>query len=164
MTTGKPYTLEYRVRHKDGHYLWLRSRNVVYSGSLQGKTLIYAVIQDITELKALQTDLQTVVEAFSSGVGVFQYTDALHLIRQNARMASLSGCVENSLPASAPLSALLQTHMQSGLSITEHARLLTPDGSEVSVRIFTVSTRDANGVNEYLVAENAPQKTRKFRS
>ncbi len=55
--TGKPYMIDYRVYHKNGSLLWMRSHNSIYPGPEAGTSRVFAVIEDISELKALQARL-----------------------------------------------------------------------------------------------------------
>jgi len=56
--TGKPYMIDYRVYHKNGSLLWMRSHNSIYPGPEAGISRVFSVIEDISELKALQTRLE----------------------------------------------------------------------------------------------------------
>lgn len=56
LQTRQPFTIEYRVRHKNGQLLWMRSLNTIYPGAEPGKDRIFAVIEDITELMELRAN------------------------------------------------------------------------------------------------------------
>ena len=67
LKTGKPFTIEYRVSHRDGHTLWMRSLNSVYPGPSLDVKRIFAVIQDITELKTLNL----LIDNLPVGIGAY---------------------------------------------------------------------------------------------
>jgi two-component system, cell cycle sensor histidine kinase and response regulator CckA len=54
---GRPFDLEYRFRHKDGRYIWLRSRSTaIYDHD--GVRLVEGMLSDVTERKVLEESLQ----------------------------------------------------------------------------------------------------------
>ena len=87
--TGKPYTIEYRVYHKNGGIRWMRSLNSVYPGPSQEINRIFAVIQDITELHALHSQMDTFTNTLPIGLGVYSITDKPIVRFENRRMKEL---------------------------------------------------------------------------
>jgi PAS domain S-box-containing protein len=51
--------LEYRVRHKDGHYLHMSSKSVVIPGEQDGESLVLFIIRDISDRKKFIHELET---------------------------------------------------------------------------------------------------------
>jgi PAS domain S-box-containing protein len=53
------YEVEYRYRHKDGHWIWVNARGIVVSRDAQGKpTRMIGTREDVTETKVMQDQLQ----------------------------------------------------------------------------------------------------------
>jgi PAS domain S-box-containing protein len=58
LKTNKPYVREYRIRHKDGHPIWIQARGHILC-DLQGKVeYIYGVFFDITEQQQAEEALR----------------------------------------------------------------------------------------------------------
>jgi diguanylate cyclase (GGDEF)-like protein/PAS domain S-box-containing protein len=54
----KAYEVEYRIRHKNGHYLWYYDRGTVTKRESNGKPLILqGIVFDISESKKIETEL-----------------------------------------------------------------------------------------------------------
>lgn len=89
LDTQQPYTIEYRVFHKDGRVLWMRSHNVLFSSSATGPARIYSVIQDITELKRLQAQALQKLEGLPLAAGVYALESAQpSILLENRLMAA----------------------------------------------------------------------------
>ncbi len=57
--------LEYRVKHKDGHWVWLRNKDTVFKRDKQGRVhQVLGVIEDITEQKSIWQSLEKNVALF----------------------------------------------------------------------------------------------------
>jgi len=57
------YEVEYRIQHKDGHYLWYYDRGTVTKRDEQGKPLyIQGIVFDITESKTIEDKLVDMAE------------------------------------------------------------------------------------------------------
>jgi PAS domain S-box-containing protein len=69
--TGRPFTLDYRVYHKDGRLLWMRSHNSIYPAPEPGVSRIFAVIEEITELKTLRSAVVRSRGAFLSRMQLY---------------------------------------------------------------------------------------------
>jgi PAS domain S-box-containing protein len=53
------YEVEYRYRHKEGHWIWVNARGIVVSRDAQGKpTRMIGTREDVTETKVMQDQLQ----------------------------------------------------------------------------------------------------------
>ncbi|MFN8413636.1 MAG: GAF domain-containing protein [Anaerolineales bacterium] len=56
--TGDPFRIEYRLRHKDGHYVWIKEDASIILGD-DGKPMFWqGVLLDISEQKKAEEDLQ----------------------------------------------------------------------------------------------------------
>jgi len=51
-------SIDYRVKHKAGHYLFVSSKNVLIPGVEEGKELILTIIHDITERRNAMEELE----------------------------------------------------------------------------------------------------------
>lgn len=57
------YEIEYRIQHRDGHYIWYYDRGTVTKRSVEGKPLMLeGIVFDITESKLIQQRLTTLAE------------------------------------------------------------------------------------------------------
>lgn len=55
---SKAYEVEYRIRHKDGHYLWYYDRGTVTKRDEDGKPLVLqGIVFDISESKKIEAEL-----------------------------------------------------------------------------------------------------------
>ena len=86
MKTGKPYTIEYRVFHRDGHIMWMRSLNAIIPDAASGKIRIFAVIQDITELMATRGDAFAYWSHVPAAVGIFELSEPIVTRNQTLRL------------------------------------------------------------------------------
>lgn len=58
LANGKRYKIEYRMRHKDGHYVWLQDRGFVEQDA-QGRVIrIVGISIDISDRKKIEADLR----------------------------------------------------------------------------------------------------------
>ena len=55
-------SFDYRVRHKEGHYLHMSSKNVLIPGEQGEKALILTIIRDVTERKQAMMELEQAKE------------------------------------------------------------------------------------------------------
>ncbi len=60
MATGKPFDLQCRLLHDDGHVLWIASRGSIFAGSKPGQGIFLGTVQNINELKAVNKELERI--------------------------------------------------------------------------------------------------------
>lgn len=60
------YEAELRLRHKDGHWVWVLKRGKVLSFEEGEPTFMYGTLQEISQYKALEEELKINVEKFQS--------------------------------------------------------------------------------------------------
>ncbi|NTU81231.1 MAG: PAS domain S-box protein [Chloroflexales bacterium] len=104
---GSVSEVEYRIRHKDGSWRWLLSRELVYQVAPDGRVSeILGVAQDITERKRMERELHeqetrlaheraflaSVLETLDEGVLVTDRRGKLLLCNQ--AMEQITGCAE----------------------------------------------------------------------
>jgi diguanylate cyclase (GGDEF)-like protein/PAS domain S-box-containing protein len=87
--TGKPFTIDYRVYHKDGRLLWMRTHNSIYPAPEPGVQRVFAVIEDITEMKTLRSRLTVFLSRLPMAMGVYDLTDSPRAHYINSRMREL---------------------------------------------------------------------------
>lgn len=84
LKTGKPYTLEYRIKHKNGSLVWVKLNSILSEEVYQGNTpVLYCIYTDITELKTIQQALhektvllETFNETVINGIAKIAYDEA----------------------------------------------------------------------------------------
>jgi len=87
--TGKPYTIDYRVFHKNGSLLWTRSLNSIYPGPEPNVDRIFAVIEDITELKTVKAQMDSLLTDMPMGLGIYGLAPVPAVRYENPRMAGM---------------------------------------------------------------------------
>ncbi len=71
----RPFDLEYRFRHRKGHYLWVRDRGVPVAGP-DGETWgIVGFLKDITSLRQRDQDLRLAKRAIESSINSIVLAD-----------------------------------------------------------------------------------------
>jgi diguanylate cyclase (GGDEF)-like protein/PAS domain S-box-containing protein len=70
---GIPQEVEYRMRHRDGHWRWLKSREVVFERDDQGQPIkLLGTAVDVTDEKQAEADLKAVLRSISVCIGRFR--------------------------------------------------------------------------------------------
>ncbi len=154
--TGEPYTIDYRVFHKDGRILWMRSLNTLYPGPEPNVDRIFAVIEDITELRSLRTQMDALRDNLPVGVGVYGFGATPFARYENRRLAAmLSGGAEAERTG---LDALAETDFfhrvtvdyRGGRTETDwELDLLRGDGQPARFRVLTASVESDSGPECY---------------
>ena len=99
---GEPFQAEYRVRHKDGHVVWVSDSAVVVRGS-DSHQVVEGIIVDITERKLLENQLQQsrrmeAVGRLAGGIA-HDFNNLLTIINGYAEMALLRAAMSPELTA-----------------------------------------------------------------
>ena len=92
---GKGYSMEYRLRHKDGTYRWIRDDNRVVGGSADRSKQTVGVWLDITERKMMEAEIgfqQRLLNAFFSGAtaGMALLDTDLRYLQVNDTLAKMN--------------------------------------------------------------------------
>ncbi|MBK7058630.1 MAG: diguanylate cyclase [Leptospiraceae bacterium] len=99
------YSIETRIRHKEGHYVWVYDRGKVFSWTKEGKPLMmYGTHQDITEnkereakLAAVSREIRNITNAVNES-SLISITDRAGIITHaNKLFSELSGYSEQEL-------------------------------------------------------------------
>lgn len=156
LASGKPYTIDYRVFHKDGRVLWLRSLNAIFPGTEPGHTRIYAVIQDVTELKEACGREAAFWQHTPAALALYDLADPRVPRTATPRMAVLLAAPLADSPAGATLGQALAARLQAGpgggtADMRDRYRLLQPGGAEQPVEILT-HTETLDGQPQCFVA------------
>lgn len=75
MRAGQPMHIEYRVKHRNGDYLWVRDDSYVCCRSEDNVCHIVGYLQNITETKQRQKDLGLARRAIDSSINGIAFTD-----------------------------------------------------------------------------------------
>lgn len=90
-------SIEYRFRHKDGHWMWFYSRDSVYEVDADGKpTSMLGAFFEITELKQREADVRKLALDFlttfeQAAVGIAHLDITGRFIKANARLCEILG-------------------------------------------------------------------------
>lgn len=97
------YEMEVRMKHKDGHWIWVYDRGKVFEWTEEGKpSIMYGTHQDISERKQKEESLRISEEAFrgnfeNAGVGMALLDEAGKWLKVNAKLCEIIGYSENEL-------------------------------------------------------------------
>ena len=90
-------SIEYRFKHKQGHWIWCYSRDSVYSSSSNGEiTEMLGVFFDITELKRRESEIIHLANKYAStfdfaAVGIAHLSEAGQCITVNSQLCNTLG-------------------------------------------------------------------------
>ncbi|MDP8240055.1 MAG: PAS domain S-box protein [Candidatus Hatepunaea meridiana] len=98
---GKKFEVEYRIKRKDGEWIWLHDVASVVREENDGK-YAYGVFTDITERKHAEENLRESEELFRSVVenshdGIVLTDDSYHMIYVNDKILNISGYIREEL-------------------------------------------------------------------
>lgn len=99
----KFYEIEVRMKHKDGHWVWVHDRGKVFSWTLDGKPLMmYGTHQDITTRKNIEEELRISEEAFrgnfeNAAIGMALLNEQGQWLKVNKRVSEIVGYSEEEL-------------------------------------------------------------------
>ncbi len=143
--------LEYRMRHREGSWRWLLSREVVFSRTDAGNPCqILGVAQDITERKLAEEAYRTLVDNSLQGLTIHQQGRSVFA---NAAAAQITGYTVDELLALSPAEAAATIHpddrdmvmqrareRQAGTTVPQHYtfRILHKDGSVRWLEAFAI--------------------------
>lgn len=152
--TGKPFTIEYRVPHRDGTLRWMRSLNSLYPGPSPGVSRIFAVMEDITELRSLQTQMHTLTEALPIGFGIYRIGGVARPAHENTRMRTMLTCGAEARAArdtleQAGVFARLAAGMPGDAPLDSVISLSDRDGGTARFRILARAVADGVGLDCY---------------
>ena len=91
------YEAEVRMKHKDGHWVWVYDRGKVFEWTEDGKPLMmYGTHQDITKRKQYEEQLRISEEAFrgnfeNAAIGMAMLDENGHWLNVNARVCEMLG-------------------------------------------------------------------------
>ncbi len=100
---GTMYTVELRLKHKEGHWVWVEDRGKVVSWTDEGKPLIMRGTRtDITERKEMELALVSSEQAYrayvvKSPLAIFVIDEDRRYIRANPAACALTGYTEEEL-------------------------------------------------------------------
>lgn len=93
LRTGQANHIEYRVRHRDGHYLWVRDYSYLCSRSDDGVCNLVGYLQNRTEFRQRQEELELARRAIDSSMNAIAFTDLEgHLTYVNRSFFHMVGC------------------------------------------------------------------------
>src|SRR5262249_2300185 len=97
-------TLEYRVRHRKGHWVWLHSRGVVTQRSASGEALrfigTYMDVTDRVQAEQALRDERARLDNIITGTnaGTWEHNLATEEVRVNAKYETMLGYAVGGLP------------------------------------------------------------------
>lgn len=166
-TLGVYYDVEYRAKHRDGHYIYLHGKGKPVYNEQGQITRIAGVTRDVTERKQAEKELQESKELFSSifnqtTVGIAQCDLNANFTLVNDRYCEIVGRSKEELyqlrlydithpedlPANIPL---LERTATEGIPFKIEKRYMQADGTPVWVTINASAVKDAAGKPKYIL-------------
>ena len=155
---GDTRVIEYRIQHKDGHWIWLKEYSIDVK-SIKDQIIFTGMAFDITKEKENKIRLNLALE--SANLGVYEHDLITDEFVMDDKLLSLIGYERDELPSTyqelvkitihpdeqprshkIPLEAI-ESGM-SGITVT-HNKLLHKNGSPIHIESYTiVSERDQN--------------------
>jgi len=152
---GEVLVLEYRMRHRDGGWRWLRDQGTVFTRAADGKPLqVLGAAQDITEQKRTAEALQAAEEEYRAifehaSIGIYRSSLDGKQIRANPALVKLNGysSEEEMLPAVNDIASEWYVNPQRR---DEFARLLEELGrvTDFESEIYRHKTRERIWISE----------------
>lgn len=151
------FDIEFRFRHKNGKYIWIRSRGKIVSRNEQGEPLRFiGTHSDISELKSVQDAYKNEKERLeitlrSIGEGVIA-TDLNGIIQEiNITAEELTGCRKeealglNLIELFPPLASIEKQLFQFPVESKDTTVFETPEGNQITLSYTTSPIRDETG-------------------
>ncbi len=177
---GEVLETEFRMRHKNGSWRWLCSRDVVFTRGTDGSPeMILGTALDITAQKLVETQLRESEERFraifkQAAVGIVQGTLSGQLLQVNQRFCDLVGYTESELlsrtfheityPDDLEVELKYAARLLAGEipNYSLEKRYIRKDGQLQWVNIAISVVRDPEGVPQYGigVAEDISERKR----
>jgi PAS domain S-box-containing protein len=178
---GEAAVIEYRFRHKDGRWLWLLSRDVVYSRDADGRVRqTLGVATDITERKDSEEALQRVQDRLrlalkGARAGTWEWQAGAAGSTWSADLKEIAGlATEGDGPS--PMAAMAMVAAEGRLAAQEAAaeilrrggpfthdlKLQRPDGRMIWLSVTGTIDHDAEGkpVRAYGIAQDITERKR----
>ena len=162
-STGKPYQLEYRFKHKDGQYRWFLDQFTNFSDSTGHPIARIGSVADITLRKQLEESIRNANKLESLGLlaggiahnfnnlmgGIFGYMDmAIEATKEEKVTKNLTKAM-NTIDRAKELTAQLLTFAKGGAPVQETAPLF-PFLQETIQTVL----RDSNVSGKFDIVEN----------
>ncbi|MDX2221254.1 MAG: PAS domain-containing protein [Rhodospirillaceae bacterium] len=162
VNAGAPYELDYRIRHADGHYLWVTSRGEVQRDADGRPLRMTGTMVDITARKQAEDDLRTsrsILELAmeASNAGYFSLEEQDSTIHWSPRLRQIFGVAAdfvipqaffNSLVHPddlAPMLSIIGAAESSGATIDLQLRARHADGTYRWLGVRGMIQRDPDG-------------------
>ncbi|PWJ94891.1 PAS domain S-box-containing protein/diguanylate cyclase (GGDEF)-like protein [Mesorhizobium loti] len=137
---------ELRLKHKQGHWVWVLDRGGIVERDASGKPLrLMGVQTDITKQKAAEAELEQVNVRFrlalaASGTGIWHYDIATNKSYWDSRTRDIFGLVADTDEVTADL---WHTFLHpDDREVTEQAHLPTPGSDRVTASQYRIIKRD----------------------
>jgi PAS domain S-box-containing protein len=152
---GASFDLEYRVRHRNGHFLWVRDRGVPVRGHDGRYKGIVGFVKDITLLRRRDEDLRTAKRALESSINGIVLADLDgQLTYANNSFLKLSGYEQPGQVLGSPVAGFLTNarkamvvfrHLQNNGEWSGHVVARRKDGSRLPVELSAHVVLNADG-------------------
>lgn len=167
LLAGKADIVEYRIVHKDGQIRWMRDHGMPVWDSQENRvTHIYGAVQDITERKQFEKELQESKERYKTltnniGVGIFRNTPGPKgsFIEANPAIVKMFGYENRNDFLAVSVADLYQNPedrikfndkmLRYGYVRNEELHLKKKDGTPFIASVSVVAGKDENGQIEY---------------
>ena len=167
------YETEFRMRHKDGHWVWILSRGRVLSHTDDGKPeWMYGTHVDITEHKQHEQAIQAANERIavatrSGGIGIWDFDVTANILNCDATIYELYGIADTSShfdvarwltflhpEDKAATQKIFEDALEGKCEYDAEFRIIWEDGSIHHIKATASTTRDAQGRALQMVGTN----------
>ena len=164
---GKTSIVEYRIIHKNGETRWMRDYGIpVWSDEINRVTHIYGAVQDITDRKHYEKELEESEQRYKTltnnlSVGIYRNTPGSKgaFIEANPAIVKMFGFSNRDEFLSVAVSDLYQNPddrkkfnkimLQRGYARNEELNLKKKDGSPFVASVSVVGVKDETGKTKY---------------
>ena len=162
VTDTETRTMECRVRHKDGHYVWIQTRDVIFSRTTEGyPRQILGLVTDIHRQKEAQQELVKSEQRFriltsNAPVGIFQTDEEGRFTFVNECWCEMTGKTEEETLGQEWMQVLQVKQEKRVLLVWRHMKeqgkkwqhelaIERPDGGQLWMSIHMTPLRDQHG-------------------
>jgi PAS domain S-box-containing protein len=177
---GEIFEIEYRMRHANGEWRWLYSRDTVFSRDDRGQIkLTIGTAQDISDRKDAERQFQNLSDrlslaAKSSAMGIWDWDVVHNILTWDDRMYELYGITSSQFSSAyeAWTNSLHPDDRQAGELAIQQAlagekdfsqefRVVHPDGTIRFIQAYAIVQRNESGEPQHMIGANFDISDRK---
>ncbi|CAN1210602.1 histidine kinase [Tumidithrix helvetica PCC 7403] len=178
---GEIFEIEYRMRHANGEWRWLYSRDTVFSRDDRGKIkLTIGTAQDISDRKQAEEDLRNLSDRLmlavkSGAIAIWDWNVTENILTWDDRMYELYGITPDRFtsvynawasslhPDDRPIAeTAIQTALTGEKDYDPEFRVVHPDGNIRYIKAYALVQRNDRGEPQHMIGVNLDITDRKL--